>query len=117
AVHPDVEYAWVRRGDETLILAKDLVERVLGGEGGSAGGSTATGAGGSAASGAGGSAASDAGGSAASDAGGSAASGDERVTAGEGGAATRNGAEAGYTIVKTMLGRELDGMRYERLFD
>src|SRR5690606_12327501 len=31
AVHPDVEYAWVRRGGETLILAKDLVETVLGG--------------------------------------------------------------------------------------
>jgi len=58
AVHPDVEYAWVRRGDETLILAKDLVERVLGGEGAPA-----------------------------------------------------------FEIVKTQPGRELDGMRYERLFD
>jgi len=58
AVHPDVEYAWVKRGDETLILAKDLVERVLGGDGAPA-----------------------------------------------------------YSIEKTRLGRELDGMRYERLFD
>ncbi|HEX7080022.1 MAG TPA: isoleucine--tRNA ligase [Gammaproteobacteria bacterium] len=54
AVHPDVEYAWVRHGGETLILARDLVERVLG-----------------------------------------------------------EGAE----ITRTALGRELDGMRYERLFD
>src|SRR5690606_7342683 len=30
AVHPDVEYAWVRRGDETLILARDLIPAVLG---------------------------------------------------------------------------------------
>jgi isoleucyl-tRNA synthetase len=30
AVHPDVEYARVRRGDEVLILALPLVERVLG---------------------------------------------------------------------------------------
>ncbi|MDX1434849.1 MAG: isoleucine--tRNA ligase, partial [Gammaproteobacteria bacterium] len=30
AVHPEVEYAWVRRADETLILARELVERVLG---------------------------------------------------------------------------------------
>ncbi|HEX6996188.1 MAG TPA: isoleucine--tRNA ligase, partial [Gammaproteobacteria bacterium] len=58
AVHPDVEYAWVKRGDETLILAKDLVERVLGGDGAPA-----------------------------------------------------------YWIVKTAPGRELDGLRYERLFD
>src|SRR5690606_12269106 len=58
AVHPDVEYAWVRRGGETLILAKDLVERVLGGDDAPA-----------------------------------------------------------YTIVKTLPGRELDGLRYERLFD
>lgn len=34
AVHPDVEYAWVRRGDETLILAANLVPSVLGEEGG-----------------------------------------------------------------------------------
>jgi len=55
AVHPDVEYAWVKRGDETLILAKPLVAAVLK---------------------------------------------DDDVT-----------------IVRTALGRELDGMRYERLFD
>jgi isoleucyl-tRNA synthetase len=32
AVHPDVEYAWVKRGQETLILAKSLVPAVLGDE-------------------------------------------------------------------------------------
>jgi isoleucyl-tRNA synthetase len=55
AVHPDVEYAWVKRGDETLILAKPLVGAVLK---------------------------------------------DDDVM-----------------IVRTALGRDLDGMRYERLFD
>jgi len=30
AVHPDVEYAWVATGGETLILARDLVATVLG---------------------------------------------------------------------------------------
>ena len=30
AVHPDVEYAWVEYRGETLIMASDLVERVLG---------------------------------------------------------------------------------------
>jgi isoleucyl-tRNA synthetase len=55
AVHPDVEYVWVQRGDETLILAKALVGAVFK---------------------------------------------DENVT-----------------IVRTAKGRELDGMRYERLFD
>jgi isoleucyl-tRNA synthetase len=30
AVHPDVEYVWVRRGGETLILANELVAAVLG---------------------------------------------------------------------------------------
>src|SRR5215831_5164571 len=29
AVHPEVEYAWVKRGNETLILAKSLVPAVL----------------------------------------------------------------------------------------
>jgi isoleucyl-tRNA synthetase len=29
AVHPDVEYAWVKHGDETLILASSLVPAVL----------------------------------------------------------------------------------------
>src|SRR5690606_28340098 len=60
AVHADVEYAWVRRGGETLILAKDLVETVLGADA---------------------------------------------------------EADVAYEIVKTMPGAELDGMRYERLFD
>jgi isoleucyl-tRNA synthetase len=55
AVHPDVEYAWVKRGSETLILAKSLVA-----------------------------------------------------------AALRDDA---YEIVRTASGRELDGWRYERLFD
>ncbi|HEY8521964.1 MAG TPA: isoleucine--tRNA ligase [Gammaproteobacteria bacterium] len=55
AVHPDVDYAWVRHGDETLILARDLVPAVLGDE------------------------------------------------AGE--------------VLKVAKGRELDGRRYERLFD
>jgi isoleucyl-tRNA synthetase len=32
AVHPDIEYVWVRRGEETLILAEDLVARVFGDE-------------------------------------------------------------------------------------
>jgi isoleucyl-tRNA synthetase len=32
AVHPDVEYAWVKRGKETLIFAKSLVAAVLGDE-------------------------------------------------------------------------------------
>jgi isoleucyl-tRNA synthetase len=30
AVHPEIEYVWVRHGGETLILAAALVERVLG---------------------------------------------------------------------------------------
>jgi isoleucyl-tRNA synthetase len=55
AVHPDVEYAWVKRADETLILASSLVAAVLGDE--------------------------------------------------------------PHEIVRTALGRELDGLRYERLFD
>jgi isoleucyl-tRNA synthetase len=32
AVHPDVEYAWVKRDDEILILARSLVTAVLGDE-------------------------------------------------------------------------------------
>jgi isoleucyl-tRNA synthetase len=32
AVHPDVEYAWVKRANETLILASNLVPAVLEGE-------------------------------------------------------------------------------------
>ena len=55
AVHPDVEYAWVKRGTETLILAKPLLAAVLK---------------------------------------------DENVE-----------------IIRTARGAELDGMRYERLFD
>jgi len=55
AVHPDVEYAWVKRGGETLILALKLVPAVL--------------------------------------------------------------KDEPHEIVRTALGRELDGMRYERLFD
>ena len=55
AVHPDVEYAWVKRGNETLILAKSLVPAVL--------------------------------------------------------------KDEAHEIVRTALGRELDGLRYERLFD
>jgi isoleucyl-tRNA synthetase len=55
AVHPDVEYAWVRRAGETLILAKSLVASVL--------------------------------------------------------------KDEGYEIVRSALGSELDGLRYERLFD
>ena len=55
AVHPDVEYVWVKRDNETLILAKPLVASVFK---------------------------------------------DENVT-----------------IVRSALGSELDGMRYERLFD
>ena len=55
AVHPDVEYAWVKRGGETLILALELVPAVL--------------------------------------------------------------KDEPHEIVRTALGRELDGMRYERLFD
>jgi isoleucyl-tRNA synthetase len=55
AVHPDVEYVWVKRGSETLILAKSLVAAVLG--------------------------------------------------------------EGDYEIVRSAPGRELDGWRYERLFD
>jgi isoleucyl-tRNA synthetase len=55
AVHPEVEYAWVKRGKETLILAKPLVQAVFK---------------------------------------------DESVE-----------------IVRTALGRTLDGQRYERLFD
>ena len=55
AVHPDVEYVWVKRGNETLILAKSLLEAVL--------------------------------------------------------------KDEPHEIVRGALGRELDGMRYERLFD
>jgi isoleucyl-tRNA synthetase len=55
AVHPEVEYAWVETGGETLIMARGLVGRVLG--------------------------------------------------------------DAPHRIVRTATGRELDGMRYERLFD
>jgi isoleucyl-tRNA synthetase len=55
AVHPDVEYAWIERGTETLILAKSLAASVFK---------------------------------------------DEELK-----------------IVRTALGRELDGLRYERLFD
>jgi isoleucyl-tRNA synthetase len=55
AVHPDVEYAWVKRAGETLILALKLVPAVL--------------------------------------------------------------KDEPHEIVRTAFGRELDGMRYERLFD
>jgi isoleucyl-tRNA synthetase len=55
AVHPDVEYAWVKRGNETLILAKSLVPAVL--------------------------------------------------------------KDEAHEIVRTALGSELDGLRYERLLD
>ncbi len=55
AVHPDVEYVWVKRADETLILAKSLVAAVLG--------------------------------------------------------------DGPHEITRTARGSELDGMRYERLFD
>jgi isoleucyl-tRNA synthetase len=55
AVHPDVEYAWVKRGGETLILALKLVPAVL--------------------------------------------------------------KDEPHEILRTALGRELDGLRYERLFD
>ncbi len=54
AVHPNVEYVWARRGEETLILARNLL-KVLGAE--------------------------------------------------------------DYEIVRSCLGRDLDGARYERLFD
>jgi isoleucyl-tRNA synthetase len=55
AVHPDVEYAWVKHGGETLILAKPLLAAVL--------------------------------------------------------------KDEPYEIVRSAFGRELDGLRYERLFD
>src|SRR5882672_4497160 len=55
AVHPDVEYVWVKRARETLILAKELAAAVLG--------------------------------------------------------------EGPHEIVRAARGRELDGLRYERLFD
>ncbi|HET8695885.1 MAG TPA: isoleucine--tRNA ligase, partial [Gammaproteobacteria bacterium] len=55
AVHPDVDYAWVRTGGETLIMAEALVPAVLG--------------------------------------------------------------DAGHEIVRRAKGRDLDGLRYERLFD
>jgi isoleucyl-tRNA synthetase len=55
AVHPDVEYAWVKHGDETLILASGLVPAVL--------------------------------------------------------------KDGSYEILKTARGTELDGLRYERLFE
>jgi len=54
AVHPDVDYVWVRLGGETLVLARELLA-VLG--------------------------------------------------------------DADYTITRSALGKELDGARYERLFD
>ena len=55
AVHPDVEYVWVRRERETLILARDLLDKVLG--------------------------------------------------------------DGPHDVFRSAQGRELDGMRYERLFD
>ena len=55
AVHPTVEYVWVRRGGETLILARDLVQAVLG--------------------------------------------------------------EGDHEVVRSARGAQLDGLRYERLFD
>ena len=55
AVHPEVEYVWVKHGDETLILAKPLVEAVL--------------------------------------------------------------KDGEHEIVRSALGADLDGLRYERLFD
>jgi isoleucyl-tRNA synthetase len=55
AVHPDVEYVWVRHGADTLILAKELVAAVLG--------------------------------------------------------------DGPHEIVRSAQGRELEGLRYERLFD
>ncbi|MBN1240570.1 MAG: isoleucine--tRNA ligase, partial [Gammaproteobacteria bacterium] len=61
AVHPDVEYVWVRHGGETLILARDLISAVFG---------------------------------------------DDAA-----------GGEGALEIVRSAPGRELDGMRYERLFD
>jgi isoleucyl-tRNA synthetase len=54
-VHPEIEYVWVRRADETLILAKDLVPAVL--------------------------------------------------------------KDESYEILRSARGSDLDGMRYERLFD
>jgi isoleucyl-tRNA synthetase len=88
AVHPDVEYVWVRREGETLIVARPLLETVLGG------GAGAAGQGGEG----------------------------ERSRGGPGaGESSRGGPGAGsgprYEIVKSAPGRELDGMRYERLFD
>jgi isoleucyl-tRNA synthetase len=55
AVHPNVDYVWAETGGETLILARDLVEAVLG--------------------------------------------------------------DADYQILKSAKGRDLEGMRYQRLFD
>ena len=55
AVHPDVEYVWVKRAAETLIMARPLVAAVL--------------------------------------------------------------KDEPYEIVRSAMGRDLDGMRYERLFD
>jgi isoleucyl-tRNA synthetase len=55
AVHPDVEYVWVKHAGETLILGKDLVDAVLG--------------------------------------------------------------EGPHEVVRSARGSELDGLRYERLFD
>src|SRR5690606_9587849 len=55
AVHPDVDYAWVRRDGETLILARDLLQAALG--------------------------------------------------------------DGPHEVLRTAKGRELDGMRYRRLFD
>src|SRR5690606_34953935 len=68
AVQPEVEYAWVRSGEETLILARDLVGTVLGAD------------------------------------------------TGQGGEDGGDG-EPTVRILKTAPGTELEGMRYERLFD
>lgn len=91
AVHPDVEYVWVRRGGETLILAKDLVERVLGGADDVAADSEQEGEG--------------------------ARSKAQEGTNPQAESAEGPGAAEAYEILKTMRGAELDGMRYERLFD
>ena len=71
AVNPDVEYAWVQRGEETLILAKELIEKVLG----------------------------------------------PGPQTGGGFGSTKEDGGYSLDVVKTTLGRELDGMRYERLFE
>ena len=71
AVHPDVEYAWVRRGDETLIMAKSLMSKVLGPGPGTGGGI----------------------------------------------GSSPDGGGHSLQVERVSFGRELDGMRYERLFD